>query len=127
MASQYPTYQVPENFAAEWLHYNQTEADELYNEMVEVTDDVSPSDHDSVEPFNLVADTSRYVNRNRYIINQVYILVEGRFSFGDMVEHCRSSDGPETNICVNRGAGESCSLVYLFPASSTQRNVRVRM
>lgn len=44
VASQYPTYQVPENFIAEWLQYNQTEAEEAVEDMVEITDDVSPNE-----------------------------------------------------------------------------------
>ncbi|RJE24730.1 hypothetical protein PHISCL_02939 [Aspergillus sclerotialis] len=48
-------------------------------------------------------------------------MVEGRFSFGDMAEHCRSSDGPETNICVNRGLQNlaALSIPWLIDAETS--------
>ena len=50
-------------------------------------------------------------------------MVEGSFSLGDMGEHSRSSEGPETNICVNRGLESlaALSIPWLVDAETVGR------
>lgn len=67
VATRYPTYQVPANFVEEYLRYNQTEAEEIAKEMVEVYD-VSLNNSDSVSLFDLGGIRRDFtMNRNRYV------------------------------------------------------------